>query len=398
MNSLAQRSLASVSLAVLVAGLPCCGQTSASDEPAPAQPNHASLLGKPDLKVQDASNDLTRSRVTAYLDTEMASHESMLWCATMWKAWDSMSELMHAPFQVGAGPNEPEPEMSAHLRALVWDPALLDQDSYLAMAGYGPTIVEQIKAELKKKFGGAASPSILPEPSSLPPDGILAYSYLFKNLQFEHPFDRSDRGLFFSPSADPSAPHGSLDPVIVQAFGLSNQLKDWSAVASQIIVHDYASPQDFVVELKTKDADDRLIIARLTPGKTLKETVDQAMTRAKADQVQPGVTKDEQFMVPVLNFDVTRQYHEIIRKRVATPGFTDYRVANALQNIRFRLDEKGAILKSEAFIMLDRAMSPRTPRRFVCDGPFLIVMAQANADTPYVAAWIANDELLVKHN
>lgn len=382
-----------IALAGVVAGCQSAEPPESNQEP--SQMDHATQLGKPDLVIQNATNELKGTHVSAYLDRAHTPGHSMLWCATMWSAWDSMSGLMKSPFRISGGAGNPEPAMSAALAGLAWDPSVLDAESYVAMAGYGPAIVHRIKDELASKFKGAASPSILPQPDSLNPDDILAYSYLFKNLQFEHPFERNKNGMQFN--SPPASGTTSSPDTLVQAFGLSSEIEDWASVASQVVVKHYAAPDDFVVELRTKDPNDRLIVARLLPGATLKATVDTAMSRAAGDESLAPITKEERFMVPLMNFDVTRNFEEIEGKYVATAGYTDYIVAYALQNIRFRLDERGAILKSEAAIGLTRtAIRPAQPRRFVCDGPFLLVMARKGAATPYFAAWIANDELLVK--
>jgi len=63
----------------------------------------------------------------------------------------------------------------------------------------------------------------------------------------------------------------------------------------------------------------------------------------------------------------------------------------ALQNIRFRLDERGAILKSEAAMA---ACLPNEPRQFIFDKPFLILLERHDAAQPYFALWVDNPELL----
>lgn len=352
-------------------------------------PSHADLMGKPDLTIKDATKELKQTHVTGYLTRPHAKDESLLWCATMQIAWDGMAGYMKAPFRLSG---TPEPVMSAEMNRMPWKKGELDDASFLAMAGMGPETVRAIKAELERKFKGAASPSVLPTESSLAPTDILAYAYLFKNLQFEHPFMKRDDGLPFATSDGKST--------MVKAFRLDPRMENWAAVAGQVTVKHYAAPDDFVIEIATKEKDDRLIIARMTPGATLRETVDAAMARVNeaAKESPAPLTREEPFEVPIMNFDVTRDFGEIVGMQVATPGFTDLIVLKALQNIRFKLDERGAILKSDAAIVVGRtaARPPVQRRSFVCEGPFLVLMARREATTPYFAAWIANDELLVK--
>ena len=68
----------------------------------------------------------------------------------------------------------------------------------------------------------------------------------------------------------------------------------------------------------------------------------------------------------------------------------------AVQNIRFRLDEHGAILKSEAADGEEvRVRKPKKPRQFIFDKPFLILLERKDAAQPYFALWVDNPELLV---
>jgi hypothetical protein len=77
---------------------------------------------------------------------------------------------------------------------------------------------------------------------------------------------------------------------------------------------------------------------------------------------------------------------------MTTKGSRAAYIKNAKQNIRFRLDEKGAVLKSDASML---APTSAMPRPKPCDGPFLVLMQRQDARTPYFAAWIENPELLV---
>ena len=61
-----------------------------------------------------------------------------------------------------------------------------------------------------------------------------------------------------------------------------------------------------------------------------------------------------------------------------------------MQSIRFRLDESGAVLKSESI-----GVWARGRREFVFDKPFLIMVKRQKARRPYLVLWIGNTELLV---
>jgi hypothetical protein len=361
-------------------------------EPADKQPSHAQTAGAADLVIKDASAELKRTQVTAYLSREHVTGQSLLWCATFQIAWDQFPGLLKAPLTLMG-----DPPMAVELNTSPWKTGELDAGSYVAQIGIGPGTVDAIKAALDKTFKGKASPAVLPSPGDIGPHDFLAYAYLFKNLAFEHPLTKREHGMMFVEGGDMASQ--------VRGFAIGRDTEGWAKVAAQVTVHHYGGPDDFVIELATKEKADRLIIARLKPGKTLKETVAAAMAGTGEKNDAPRLHDDEPVEIPVLNFDVTRKYGEIIGRVITTPippeltGIKEYQIGEAMQNIRFRLDEKGAILKSDATIIATptSVASPggRVPRRFVCDGPFLVLMAREGAATPYFAAWIESAELLV---
>ena len=61
------------------------------------------------------------------------------------------------------------------------------------------------------------------------------------------------------------------------------------------------------------------------------------------------------------------------------------------QSIRFRLDERGAVLKSEA-----ASAGGDGYRQMVFNKPFLILLKRRDAGKPYFALWVGDPELLVR--
>jgi hypothetical protein len=351
--------------------------------PQPSQPTHAEVAGAPDVDIADASTQLKRTHVTSYLTCLHVPHTSLLWCSTFQIAWDQFNQVGD-PLAF-----EGNPPMAVQLSAHPFPANGLDDASYVAMIGSGPQTIDRIKAELDSKFHGAASPKVLPSKSEVKPGDLVAYAYLFKNLAFETPLSQATHGMTFGPTGESAARY--------RAFGIFHDTTDRHKVVPQLTIWHHTSPADFVIELRTREARDRLIIARLEPGATLKETVERAVAKIRNATPLPGLAEDERVMIPVLNFDVTRSYDEITNIPCTTRNSPVAYIASAKQNIRFRLDEKGAVLKSDAAILAPRGLPPpkkTEPRQFICDGPFLVLLQRADADTPYFAAWIDNPELL----
>ena len=356
--------------------------------PTPPERSHADIAGKPALLIRDAARELKQTHVTAFLGAPHAPGKNLVWCATFQIAWDQFGRDGEAIRMRN------DPVMATELSAHPFPSEALDEASFVAVIGEGPRIIDRIKAALRQKFGGAASPSVLPSPSQIAEDDVVAYAYLFKNLAFETPFTKAPDGIAFGPRVG-NAPSSS------RGFGVYADTKDRRKVASQVTVWEYDAPDDFVIELHAQHAGDRVVIARLTPGETLRATAEAVLARIDADERHPGLRHDAVVSIPVLNFDITRSYDEITNIPVTTPDSRVLYFRSAMQNIRFRLDERGAVLKSDAALVgvtSSPVVKPEEPRRFICDGPFLILMLRPGATTPYFAAWIENTELLTPYS
>ncbi len=101
--------------------------------------------------------------------------------------------------------------------------------------------------------------------------------------------------------------------------------------------------------------------------------------------------------VPKLNFDLRKDFHEL-EGLTLEPGptakiKTRLTLTKAQQLVRFQLNEKGAILKSEATITM-KALAIMPGHQLIFDRPFLILMKQTGSPKPYFALWVGNASLL----
>lgn len=323
---------------------------------------------------------LAATKVSPHLDAPIASRESVIWCSTFQMAWNELSDLVGGDVHFSG-----EPPMVAAMNRREVTKADLDEASYVAMAGFiRDGIVERIRDALQAKFHGAATPRLLGSLPASRPQDILAYAYLFKNLQFAVPFEDIPGGMRF-------------EGIEVAAFGRERGKAPTRGMLEQVLVHDYKDPDDFVIELKSKSHGDRIVLAKVQPGATLSATVDAVTARLSA-QPRPADAPPH-LIVPKLNFDVVRRYDEIVGKRLVTDNpdiAKDLYVLEAMQDIRFQMDEKGVRLRSEANMSIGCAVSAPRVTPMVFDKPFLIMLTRSDARRPYFAMWVANAELLVK--
>ena len=157
---------------------------------------------------------------------------------------------------------------------------------------------------------------------------------------------------------------------------------------------DYRSDTDFIVKLIPNNPDDDIILARVKPLGTLHETVQHVMNRM-SDENYECMNDGDTLQVPKLSVKVMHSFSKLLGKHLLCPGFEQHFIAEALQFIDFRLDEKGAKLKSWARLTIALGASDALrPKKLVFDAPFLIILKQQGSKHPYFALWIGNDTLL----
>jgi hypothetical protein len=276
---------------------------------------------------------------------------------------------------------EPEDPAVALLNRKAVSKEDLDEETYFVEAratdGGG---LDEISDSLNDKFKGKASPELLAAAKSLPAGSFIAYAYLFANLPFEWAFDRHEFPLDFKGTE-------------VESFGIAQYLKSQEKerlAATQLFIYYTDKKPGVVIELKTRRTNHHLYLALIPPLASLGETAKEVLKRVK--EIEPQHIEEwSSLIVPVIDFDLTREYMELTGRPLRVRKFDGLPIGMATQQIRFKLDERGAVLKSEAII----AVMGSSPE-LVFNQPFLVLLQYGDNDMPYFAAWIDNAELLVR--
>jgi hypothetical protein len=313
--------------------------------------------------------------VAACLAYPIPESDNLIYCSTFQIAWN---ELKNDIIKADITMEEESPIVGLLNEGMV---GTVGEDDHVALAGFGrDRVVEAINSELKRKFAESA-PSV---EITLEDDEILAYAYLFKNLLFAEEFEELEEPVFFQGSEDAD----------VEVFGIKKfdrELHD--AMGKQVRILDYKDDLDFVLELTTTSSNDVMVLAMVEPERTLLETFKAIEERIGTTQ-PASLEKDDVLKIPKIRFDIDHSYDELLNKMLKNDGFTEYFIARAQQSILFKLDERGALLESEAEIILKKNGSEA--RYFVFNQPFMLYLKQKGAEYPYLAVWIHHPELLVK--
>lgn len=318
---------------------------------------------------------LKHTIVTPHMNQRILQDTNVLWCSTFQLAWNELCNLFGGPIRM-----EKAPTMVQILNQREASKNDLDEHSYIAMAGLGSEgIYKKINEKMQNQFQGQANPQLFEEIHQSKMEWI-AYAYLYKQLPFRWAFTRFHGNLEF----------GDKD---VDSFGIDqllNDQKDETRMASQVTILDYHDSDNFIIELKTCAKDDRLILAKIPPRDTLRETI--ATVECNIVGKKPRELDElTDLYIPILNFNLLHEYEDLYYKLIHTDKHGDTFIIYAAQLVQFRLDETGAVLESEAIV----AMGGKEIKRLIFDKPFLILLKRRGAKRPYFALWVANAELLV---
>jgi len=340
-------------------------------------------------------SSVERTTFVVDLEAPLTPGKNVVWSAGMGLAWKELVALAGGPIAL-AGPDDAGAAIARSLNRSGVDRDVVDEGSCVARAGLQTeAFLEELRGEIARKLGDA-TPRYLPDEPA--PELFMAYAFLQKRLAFEVPLLRASWPLSFKKS-------------FVASFGLWHRdPPEWAARSGQVRVHhpcyteadvermsdaEYDVMYDeFVVELLTKEASDRLVVAAITPGATLGATVTRAISlldRHGADHPKARLGTDEKLEVPIVDLDLVRRYAELYGRSVENPRLGGQRFGEVIERVRFRLDEGGAILEAEA---VGRGLC-LPPRELVCYRPFLVMVLRRGAPLPMFALWVDNEEVLL---
>ena len=324
---------------------------------------------------------MKKTLITARLNEIITPNQNLIYCATVNLTWNVLSEFLKGQVTFG-GPNA----TVDFLNRKTFTKDNLDENCYLAYASLiRDGILDRIKKDLKEKFNETSRINL--DPANFSPSDILAYSFLLKVLAFEKKFENLSEHLTFSGQP-------------VDAFGLLKVRRDTEKkLKNQVYILYYKNPDDFSISLRTQDQD--IIVLVKTP---LLDSDSLASILARSgtsiDHLAEDsyrLQEDETLIIPKIEFDLEHHFKEMIGQSIfVNEKVTDYFVADAVQFIKFLLNEEGAKLRSEMAIHCYKCMAftpKKEPRQFIFDKPFLLYLKEKDSP-PYFVTWVANTEIL----
>ena len=342
----------------------------------------AERAGAAPLKADAAA--LARTVIVPTLEVPVTGGTNVIWCGTLQLAWNELRALAGEEIRM----EHQDPAVDALNRGTLVQ-ADLDRETYVTAATRADDrALRNLHEQVRKKFRGAITPELIPAPNSLPEDAFVLYAILFANLPFDTAFKRLTRPFDFGGTP-------------VAAFGTEGDLGSplqARKIRAQVNVLDVRGADDFVIELKTKRKRHQLILAKVPPERTLEKTAQSVLARVVPAQPPSRPSAYKHLLVPIADYDLSRPYNELTGRPLIArePTLNNNPLVSVVQSIRFKLDESGAVLKSEARICVEacKEVSKIEPPDLIFDKPFLVLLKCTASDKPYFAMWVDNAEIL----
>jgi hypothetical protein len=333
------------------------------------------------------SRELRRTAFVPTLDTPLPEGKSAVWCASFQLAWDQLkADVVHGPVEItNAG------EICDRLNKA--GPAADDLPAEACYAAAGledDGIRETIRAEMARRFPHAPPPEL---PGSA--GGILAYAYLEAEVRYEHPYLVNPKALRFQERGGKECRVGSFG---IPDEDLVAECKDQAGILFAEFDEHFRHLNAFAVDLDRHSRPNQVVLARVDRKQTLTETLAEVDRRSRAYASQPGARWDQTLsfrdtlLVPNMRWKVRHRFRELLgeRKFLKFDG-RDWPVVAAEQTVAFRLDPRGAGVRSSADV---KAGKSGPPRHLHFDQPFLLYLKKRDAERPFFVMWVENAELL----
>ena len=296
-----------------------------------------------------------------------SNEQDRVWVGSFQLVWnDFMDKVVHGPVRFRDLPSQAVYDLNRQ----TFTTKDVSSDSYYKVATkVTKKTKKQITKAIKKKFN---TTSDLLDKMDLEPrnDKYIIYTMFVKNFEFIRPFDKLGKSLFAGEET-------------VEYFGITKE-SDKSLKGGVKVLY-YNNPNDFAVMLLTKDNEEVYLYKNASnkPFAILWSDMFKKELTFNGDIYLKDV---DELKVPVIKFQEDKNYEEFAKKRVMG---TNLVIEQAMQTIKFSMDNKGVDLKSEAGLSFATCSLPGpeelTPRLFYLDDTFVIFLKEKNKKKPYMA-------------
>ena len=290
-----------------------------------------------------------------------------VWCGTFQLAWnDFINKVVFNRVRFREG----TPVSVAELNMQTFNVNNVSEKAYYKYTGkVRKNTKKQIAKAIKRKFKETSD--ILDKLDlTARGDMYLIYAMLKKDFEFVHAFDKLGKDIFAQDS-------------VAEYFGIGeNSDRD---LAEGVNILFYTGYDDFAVRLLTSN-EDEVYLYKNSTNKPFNFIYSDMIKKQKSYNGPRDFKKVDELKVPNIVLSEEKSYEELTNKRVMG---TNLVINQAIQSIKFNMDNKGVKLKSEAGITaVVTSIQPEeeyVPRLFHFNDTFVIFIKEKGSSRPYFA-------------
>lgn len=298
--------------------------------------------------------------------------ENKIWVGTFQLVWnDLVNEVIKSPVHFTGV----ESKLADELNKQTFNTNMISENSYYKKHGeISKKLKKQIEKGIYKKFKEKSDILDLVDWNA---DGLLIYAMLKKEFEFLNEFKVLNSGDFVGDK--------------VKFFGFEKNSN--SDLRKNVEILFYDNDNDFGVKLLTKNGEE-VLLYRTDEDKTLEEFYFDLNKKIEKYDDRKALTKNDSIKIPNIKFDEKFDYKELQNKPIEG---SDFVIDGAIQTIKFKMNNKGGSLKSEAaLIMTMSAMPDKNGIDFDFDKPFVMFLKEKNKLNPYFVAHFVDGKLFEK--
>lgn len=329
------------------------------------------------------SNVFAQDKKPVDIVLTMNSHSenpNRMWAGTFQLAWNELSEKFVKGDVIFEG-DEQQADVVELNKKSFRDKDISPNAYYVTFGKTSPALKKRIGENIMQKFKEKSD--IL---DSLDwkkgKDKYTVYAMLKKDFKFDRAFSKLEKEPF------------GQNPEPVQYYGINS--KTSKALDKNVTVLFYNSDNDFAVSLATH-GNDVVYLYRTDDDKTFEEYYSDMFAKKESYTGETKFSENDELKYPGINLFNLTEFASLENKKIKG---TKMLISKAIETVKFKMDNKGVMLKSEAGIMIEMTALPlpveAKPRYFYFNDNYVLFLQEQNKVKPYFAIRVADAAALNK--
>ena len=287
-----------------------------------------------------------------------------IWIGSFQLAWNEFIDYMGFEIEFLE-----ESKMANELNKQLFTKDMLSENDYYVKVGKTNTeLKENIQNDLNKKLNFNNIRLLDRINFDDNTNSFTIYSILNKEFEFVHKFDELKSNRF------------NESDKAIKYFGINSQSEENLKENVEVLFFEYGN-EEYAIKLHTKD-NEEVILYKTDKNGSFENLYSSVLDLKSNYEGNIEFTTHDQLRIPYINLDVVINYEELCNKEIK--GTNGLFIQNALQNVKFSLNERGANLSSESSIKAVSMAGYSDMRDFNFNSNFIIFLKEKDSQNNHV--------------